>query len=104
MPPPMMTTFPLSADLANAGAAVFFSSTGIASVVLVENLCGIVVEADAPFWRFGRRREERLQFRPDGAQRRILFQQRPVNFRQPLEDRRVRRQLLAHLHRSEEHT
>src|ERR1019366_9879871 len=94
MPLPMMMTFPVSVS-ANAVALEIFSSTGIAAEVIVENLFGFAVEADAPFGRFGRRREERLQFRPDGAQRGILFQQRLVNLRQPFEDRRVGRPLLA---------
>ena len=48
--------------------------------------------------RFGRGREERLELRPDGAQRRIVFQQGFVNFRQSFEDGGVGGQLLAHLH------
>lgn len=60
-------------------------------------------ETDAPPGRFGRRREQRLQLRPDGTQRRIVLQQHFVNFRQSFEDRRVGRQLLAHLHERPHH-
>jgi len=42
---------------------------------------------------------ERLQLGPDGAQRRIVFQQALVNFRQTFEDGGVGEELLAGAHK-----
>ena len=99
MPPPMMMTFSPAAGSGNGGAAEIFSSTGIASVVIVENLFGVAVESDAPFWRFGRRREERQEFLVDVAQGGVVQENGFVNLGKTLEDGGVGGEFLAHLHK-----
>src|ERR1035437_4489243 len=99
MPPPMMMTFLPAAGSGNGGAAEIFSSTGIASVVIEKNLFGVAVEADAPFWRFGRRREERQEFLVDVAQGGVVQENAFVSLGMTLEDGGVGGEFLAHLHK-----
>ena len=63
----------------------------------------LAVEANLASWLLGRGRKEGLQFGPDGAQRRVVFEQRLINLRKPFENGRVGGELLAHLHEGPHH-
>ena len=67
------------------------------------NLFGVAVEADAAFGRFGRRLQHGEQFSINVPQGGIMFQQRPVNLGQPLEDGGVGGQMFAHLDKRPHH-
>src|ERR1022692_1686743 len=98
----MMMTFlgaGLTAGSGRGGASQTFSSTGITSVVIAKNLFGVAVEADAPLWRFGRRREERQEFLVDVAQGGVVQKNGFVNLGKTFEDGGVGGEFFAHLHK-----
>src|ERR1017187_8417989 len=58
----------------------------------------ILIETDPASGWLRWRLQQRQQLPVNVPQRGIMFQQRPVNFREPLENGDVGRELLAHLH------